>query len=72
MLTVLGARKLLRLEVCLQNTTMRFIMVVLQPSYCAPLSVFQAIMGKELRLQQGKFGILLEELSVPSRKDEVR
>ena len=30
--------------------------VVLQPSCCAPPSVFQAIMGKELRLRQGNFG----------------
>ena len=30
--------------------------VVLQPSCCAPPSVFQTIMGKELRLRQGNFG----------------
>ena len=30
--------------------------VVLQPSCCAPQSVFQAIMGKGLRLRQGNFG----------------
>ena len=30
--------------------------VVLQPSCCAPPSVFQTIMGKELRLRQGHFG----------------
>ena len=29
--------------------------VVLQPSCCTPPSVFQAIMGKELRLRQGNF-----------------
>ena len=30
--------------------------IVLQPSCCAPPSVFQTIMGKELRLRQGNFG----------------
>ena len=30
--------------------------VVLQPSCCAPPSVFQATMGKELRLREGNFG----------------
>ena len=30
--------------------------VVLQPSCCAPPSVFQTIMGKELRLRQENFG----------------
>ena len=30
--------------------------VVLQPSCCAPPSVLQASMGKELRLRQGNFG----------------
>ena len=30
--------------------------VVLQPSCCAPLSVFQTVMGKELLLRQGNFG----------------
>ena len=30
--------------------------VVLQPSCCAPPSVFQTIMGKELRLRQKNFG----------------
>ena len=30
--------------------------VVMQPSCCAPPSVFQTIMGKELQLRQGNFG----------------
>ena len=30
--------------------------VILQPSCCAPPSVFQTIMGKELQLRQGNFG----------------
>ena len=35
--------------------------VVLQPSCCAPPSVFQTIMGKELRLRQENFGSYVTE-----------
>ena len=55
MLTVLGARKPLTPEVCLRNTTMRFIMIVLHASCCAPPSEFQAIMGIGLAIEAREF-----------------
>ena len=41
---------------CWRNTTILFTTCVLQPSCCAPPSVFQTIMGKELQLRQRNFG----------------
>ena len=44
--------------------------VVLQPSCCAPPSVFQTIMGKELQLRQGNFAsFLITKLSLSPQMD---
>ena len=43
--------------------------VVLQPSCCAPPSVFQTIMGKELQLRQGNFAFSIAKLLLRYQMD---
>ena len=55
-LIVPGARKPPKTRSMLEEHYYEIHHVVLQPSCCAPPSVFQTIMGKELRLRQGNIG----------------
>ena len=65
-----GAQQLCQPENKLEEHYFTAHQVVLQPSCCAPPSVFQTIMGKELQLRQGNFASFsITKLSLNPRMD---